>query len=165
MPKKIKHEVVPPTKSEVKRFMEHVETDVLFPFLRLLIITGLRKGKALGISIQDIDFVECSINIRHSVALVKNDNYKQSRRQSIAVLKGTRNIASKSKLWKLDDNNKMKLIDNELLFLAEDGDFLYPREVLDLFHKRLAEIGLPPHYESMISVILRLQRYWRRRVT
>lgn len=56
--------------SEIRRFLEHVETDRLSPLWELAVNTGMRRGELLGLRWEDVDIEAASLSVRRALVAV-----------------------------------------------------------------------------------------------
>jgi integrase len=60
------------TVADVRRFLDHVQEDRLFPAWRLAASTGLRRGELLGLRWQDVDLDTGRVSVRQTLTTVGN---------------------------------------------------------------------------------------------
>lgn len=58
------------TPAELHRFLEENEHDALFPILRLVAMTGLRRGEACGLRWSDVDLERGMLSVRQQLVVV-----------------------------------------------------------------------------------------------
>ncbi|MBQ6995133.1 MAG: site-specific integrase [Lachnospiraceae bacterium] len=144
MPRKVKHEVVPPTVEDVKKFLEYEkESSIYYGLYRVLIVTGLRRSECLALQKKDINWETGEIMLTHALGYIKNNNIQpELDRKKIYVLKeDMKNKASKSsifvdeetlialkKLIRWQESNQKAHKDvywNKILFMTSDNRFKY----------------------------------------
>ncbi|MBQ3163275.1 MAG: site-specific integrase [Lachnospiraceae bacterium] len=144
MPRKVKHEVVPPTVEDVKKFLEYEkENSIYYGLYRVLIVTGLRRSECLALQKKDINWETGEIMLTHALGYIKNNNIQpELDRKKIYVLKeDMKNKASKSsifvdeetlialkKLIRWQESNQKAHKDvywNKILFMTSDNRFKY----------------------------------------
>lgn len=61
------------TKDQADRFLKHTEDDPLGVLFRLLLITGMRRGEAIGLQWGDLDVTERLLKIQRAITLVQGE--------------------------------------------------------------------------------------------
>ena len=137
---------------ELQRFLQIAEKESQhFPAFYLSISTGLRRGELLGLTWDDIDFENYSININKQLVRSKKDGLvfkslktKKSKRRikvdntAIAVLKNHKTKQSKTKL-SLGEIYQ----DNNLIFCTDIGMPLEPRNFNRHFYMLVKKAKIP----------------------
>ena len=135
---------------ELRRFLESVRDDLLYPAFYLAAASGMRRGELLGLRWCDLDFealqlsvVQCVIEVAHSVQIgpPKSD---RSRRvialdaKTIAVLAVHKQAEEQKRL-----KRGARLTRDELVFTQDDGSPLHPACFSQLFSRRVAAANGP----------------------
>jgi integrase len=138
------------TAEQVGEFLGFVKDDRLYPLLRLVLMTGLRRGEAVGLRWCDVDLDEKVLTVRQQVVDVGGELHigapktKSGERvvpfdeETAAVLRTQQRAQAAERLaW------GEAWIESGLVFTNEDGSMLRP-EALSRRFKGLAEkSGLP----------------------
>ena len=135
---------------EIRKFLQHVQTDRWSPMWRLFATTGLRRGEALGLRWKDVDLdagVIAITNTRTVVTgqVVSGPPKTRAGERTIAIDGGT--IAA-MKAWKKVQNAERLAMgagwpETDIVFAWPDGRLLYPQAVTKWFRALAAELGLP----------------------
>lgn len=144
------------TPAQLHRFLEANEQDDLFPLLRLVAMTGLRRGEACGLRWSDVDLDKGTIAVRQQLVVVaggdgghdvvmqattKSDAGRRSLdldRKTVAVLRAHRSRQAKLRLlvgagW----------TDSGLVFTRDTGEQLDPERVSSKFDTRVKRFDGP----------------------
>jgi integrase len=138
------------TAEQVGEFLDFVKDDRLYPLLRLVLMTGLRRGEAVGLRWSDVDLDEKVLTVRQQVVDVGGELHigapktKSGERvvpfdeETAAVLRAQQRAQAAERLaW------GEAWVESGLVFTNEDGSILRP-EALSRRFKGLAEkSGLP----------------------
>ncbi|MCL6560780.1 MAG: site-specific integrase [Firmicutes bacterium] len=157
LPEEKKKEVVPFTREEIIKFVNHIKDDRLFAAYYLDIKTGLRRGELLGLTWQDIDFENGRLQVRRELVQVKKEGERIKRplefqepktekskrtvpltKDVIKVLKAHKARQAQEKLF-----HGQHYQNNDLVFCTEDGKPIWPRNFHRRYTKLLKKAGLP----------------------
>lgn len=143
-------EIQPWTKEQTRVFLKFLESKSLAPIYELIIFTGVRKGEALGLKWEDIDFNKRKIRIVRSLARTKEkglflkDVKTQSSKRQVSI---TTYLIGKLQQHKINQKNQARLTgiknDQGMVFCSLDGTFKDPRNLLRDFNSLVKEAGLP----------------------
>ena len=137
---------------EARCFLEAVACDRLFALWLLLVMTGMRRGEALGPRWRDVDLVAGRIAITQTLLEVGYATHfgepktKRSRRSvsidptTAAVLTDHRERQRAERLPTLEPPFDDAL---DLVFTQPDGRALHPQNVSQAFGNMLRRLGLP----------------------
>jgi integrase len=135
---------------QVRAFLDSVASDRLAALWRLIALTGVRRGEALGLRWVDVDLTAPRISIQQSLVLVRNK-----------ILVSEPKTANARRAIDLDPETARQLAlwhdrveserashpdvwhDTGLVFVEELGGPLHPRTVTRLFARAAARAGLP----------------------
>lgn len=141
------------SRDDLRTFLARSEADDDrdFALWRLIASTGMRRGEALGLHIEDLDLDAETVTIKRTVITV---NY--------AVLEGSPKTAAGARTIKLDGRtvaalkaHKAKRASERLLlghgqakaddwlFATPTGEWMHPGSVSKIFDRRVARYGLP----------------------
>jgi integrase len=134
---------------EARRFLKAAESDGYSPLWLLLLTTGLRRGEALGLRLQDLDLDRGLLTVRQTVvackgaAIVQEPKSKAASRtvrlpaETVAALRAHRKRQAERQLaaetW----------VDGDLVFSTRTGKPINPRHVLRSFAAIVNRAGVP----------------------
>lgn len=135
---------------ELGRFLAATEDERLYPLWLLLATTGMRRGEALGLSWQAIDFGTSRLSVRRSLVDVDrgepiwSDPKTASGRRSISLDAATLAALRSEKSRQARDRLLVgpAYTDLGLVFTHQDGSPLHPDTTSRNFRHRAAELGL-----------------------
>ena len=124
------------TIEQTQRLVESAKENRLYVAIKLIAETGLRRGEALGLRWEDIDFEKRKVHVRHTLARSKNGLYltppktKASRRvldiaPSLADLLRSHKIAQGEE----SQNASNKFLNKEFVFATRTGEPVDPRNL------------------------------------
>ncbi len=124
--------------------------DRLFAAFRLLAMTGCRRGEALGLRWQDVDFEHGRIAVRQTMILVDNrprlslPKTKRSRR-TVPLDAGTLVILRAHRARQAQERLVFGpgYANSHLVFTRQDGTPVNPRGLSDTFNLLIRDTGLP----------------------
>jgi integrase len=150
-PKLLQKEIQLWTKEQTKNFLKVLEAEKVYPIFELIIFSGLRRGEALGLKWDDIDFLKGKIHVRRSLAKIKEKGLylkdvktKCSKRQvSISPY-----LIKRLQEHKRNQDKEKKVLgaayqDNGLVFCTFDGNLKDPRNLLREFDRLIKKANLP----------------------
>ena len=131
-------------------FLAHVADDRLFALWRLLAMTGLRRGEALGLQWADVDMEAGAISIRRAwipvngVAQMSEPKTSRGRR-TIALDPTTLEALKAHAARQAGEQSDWEeaWIDSGFVFTREDGQPLHPWHVSKAFRVHLKAAALP----------------------
>ena len=144
------------TPAELHRFLEDNEHDELFPILRLVAMTGLRRGEACGLRWSDVDLEKGTIRVRQQLVIVaagdggheavmeeatKSDAGRRTidlDETTAAVLRSHRSRQAKRRL-----RAGARWADSGLVFTNDTGAPLDPERVSSKFETRVKRFDGP----------------------
>lgn len=127
------------TVDEIKKFLEEVKNDRLYP-LYVLAFTGMREGELLGLMWEDIDFFSKTIHVRHAVTqlagkgLVITEPKSDKSKRAIAIPDFMIDV-----LW----DYREKTGKEGLVFHTSTDKPISPRNLTRHFKTHLKKAGLP----------------------
>lgn len=126
---------------ELGHFLKLAKDYKHYPVIRMLAVTGMRLGEALGLKWKDIDVRKCTITIRRAVdcrkRIIKNETKTASSMRTIKLDQETLNVLQRHKQSRNDVVNIEGLI-----FQAEDGRPLREGAVRNCMNRILKKAGL-----------------------
>lgn len=144
-------EINPLTLAEVKRLLSTYEGTYMCARLHTALICGLRQGEALGLTWDDVDLENRTLNIRKQIQIVDGTQVftglktDKSRRlialtgETVVALKAHRSLIERLKLRALEN-----WVENNLLFPDEQGGFRSPTVDYSEWKKALRLCGIAP---------------------
>ncbi|NSL53299.1 site-specific integrase, partial [Calidifontibacillus erzurumensis] len=138
------------TKEELKKFLDCLEKEnnyMVFAFFRLLAYSGMRKGEALALTWEDIDFNANEISITKALSRGKDNRlYIKSTKTGISrTIKMDKKTMDILKEWKKHQKELLgnKLLNSkQLVFSNQNNDFLQPTKTRKWILKVQKKYGL-----------------------
>jgi integrase len=134
------------TPEQLRTFLDFVAEHPLRPLWTLLAMTGMRRGEALGVRWQDIDFHERRVSIRRalvSVAYELHESTPKSRRARVVDLDSGTVDELCAHRTRQQTHQGEPLRDTDLVFARDDGRPLVPDVVTQTFVRLVERSGLP----------------------
>lgn len=134
---------------ELACFLEAVSGSRLGALWRLLAMTGMRRGEALGLRWSDIDFEHSRLSVRRALVSVGysvvESTPKTHQARVIDLDVATVEVLSAHRLRQDAERDEWGpgYQRSELVFTREDGSTLHPDGVTQLFEREVARAGLP----------------------
>ena len=135
-PRVVKSEVQPPTMATVNNVLGDSETheDALYPALRLIAYSGMRRGECLGLHWQHVDSIRQEITIVSSLVrsaekgLILEPPKSKASRRVIDLDDGTMEVLRLHRVRQMEHRLVLarSYADNDLVFPDEFGKFLNP---------------------------------------
>ncbi len=133
--------------NEQKQLEQYLCTEITFETVGILISlhTGLRFGEVCALRWEDVDFINCIIKVRHTVARVKNYDETVSQKSKLIIdtpktKSSKRDIPISSVLFPilcgLYDKATSEFV------LSDNASFMKPRTYEYRFHRLLNEVGI-----------------------
>lgn len=137
---------------ELRAFLNHVRDDRLYALWLLLAMTGMRRGEALGLRWEDVDFARSRVAIRRALVLnrykLEWSEPKTARsRRLIWLDEGTVEALLTHRRLQSDERALFgpAYQENEnAVFCREDGELLNPDRVSKMFGLHVAESAVQP---------------------
>ena len=152
---------------QVRAFLEATKDDRLYALWRLFCLTGMRRGEALGVKWDDIDFAAGCLSVRRSLIPLGSEviisEPKTARgRRSIALDADTIEVLKAQAARQLGEQaaGGQSWIDSGYLCTKEDGRPYHPEVVSRYFRAAVKAAGLPaisPHVLRHTHATLALQ--------
>ncbi|MGX1668148.1 tyrosine-type recombinase/integrase [Streptomyces sp. NPDC055400] len=136
--------VDPWSATETAAFLAHARrtTPYLYDLCTVLVTTGLRRGEALGLSFEDIDFTARRLFVRHSLTTIDNNHLVLGAPKTVASANW---IALSSRaLAALRRRQRATGRTTGLVFAQPDGTPPRPQQVLNDFRAAARNAGLRP---------------------
>lgn len=149
-PQRVNKEMRTWTVDELRRFLERVRTDRLYPVWLLAATTGMRKGEVLGLRWVDVDLNASRLAVRQTLISI---GYR-TEFSSPKTARGSRSIALDSQTvaalrsWKVCQAQERLAVGQDwmasgLVFTNEDGSLIHPDRFHNLFERHVREARLP----------------------
>lgn len=145
-----RHEFSIWTPDELDYFLSHARHDPLFPVVRVLAWTGMRRGEAVGLKWADLRTDAKTITIRRAICIVDRKRYvstpKSAQGRALALDKDTiavlrRHRSAQARACKAAGRSAPGPLD--WMFQGADGDHLSPNALTHRFQRLVERIGLP----------------------
>ncbi|MFO1441785.1 site-specific integrase [Bacillus sp. Bva_UNVM-123] len=139
------------TIEQTKQFLKLLGSQNIDPIFELIIFTGMRRGEALGLKWEDIDFQKGKIRVVRSLAktiekglFLKDVKTQSSKRQiSISAYLLNKLLQHKEEQSNHKKNFKETYNDQGMVFSTFEGGFKDPRNLLRDFNRLINQSGLP----------------------
>jgi integrase len=148
------------TKEQVAQFLEYSQPHKYYPLFLLLLHYGLRRGEALGLRWQDIDFENQIIKIRQTL-------YEINHKPCFGLPKTQTSIRDLPMLplvkqALLKHRGEQESYADDLVFHSEKRNPVNPRSLLTTFKSLAEKAGLPPLslHEARHTAATLLARAW-----
>jgi len=159
LPKKKKYEAKVLTEEEVLRIIELGVEEDIYPLVVLCVTCGLRRGEALALRWENVQFQEHRIRIVGNLCRVGQEDDENGKRHSVYEVLEPKTkssirtvylpeIAYQALLLQKQRQERDKeeyaeiYLDNGFVFARPDGRHLNPRQMLEHFHKFLVKYGI-----------------------
>ena len=158
LPRKNRFEGKTLTAEEARRIFEKAKDDELYPIVALTLCTGLRKGEAMALKWENVNFEEQEIYVEGNLCRVREN--KEGGRSCYVdkvlepkTIKSRRTIPLTAKALEAlqiqkqrqdEMKEKYKIIydDQDFVFTEADGSILRQRTFMDKYHAFLKRYGI-----------------------
>ncbi len=139
------------TKQQAHTLLEEVKAHRLEALLTLAITTGMREGELLALHWQDINFEDCSLQVKRAVSYLKGYGYVESEpktakgRRMIKLPVFVVDILRRHKSQQEEQRREVgsAWVEKDLVFTNAQGYFYSASTLRKVFRRFLASIGLP----------------------
>ena len=139
------------TKQQAHTLLEKVRTHRLEALLTLAITTGMREGELLALHWQDMNFEDCSLQVKRAVSYLKGYGYVESEpktakgRRMIKLPVFVVDILVRHKAQQEEQRREVgsTWIDKDLVFTNAQGYYYSSSTLRKVFRRFLVSIGLP----------------------
>ena len=139
------------TKQQAHTLLEEVRTHRLEALLTLAITTGMREGELLALHWQDMNFEDCSLQVKRAVSYLKGYGYVESEpktakgRRMIKLPVFVVDILVRHKAQQEEQRREVgsTWIDKDLVFTNAQGYYYSSSTLRKVFRRFLVSIGLP----------------------
>ncbi|MFF2525935.1 site-specific integrase [Streptomyces liangshanensis] len=142
------------TPVQVGQFLDHAEQDRLYALFHLIAFRGLRRGEAVGQAWSDIDTERGLLTVSKTIIQdgwtpVESTPKTDGSAATIALGPATAQVLVEHRVRQLDERMacleaRLPWYDTGKVFVGEDGSWLHPEKVSDVFRRLTREAGLPP---------------------
>lgn len=140
---------------QVELLMDAIYEKAAHPYdviIQLILYTGMRRGEALGLEWEDIDFVNNVITIRHTLqylpekGVFEEETKNTSSMRSIKVGQDLIDILCDFRDWQDSEREQAGEFwtESKKIFTAKDGRPINPGTVTSWFHRFVESNQLPP---------------------
>lgn len=135
---------------QVESVLEAAESSRYWSLFTFMALTAMRKGEALGLRWEDVDFANGSVSVRRTLFRLKGElrTGPPKSKSSIRTIYPAADVMALLKLWKREQA-KDRLVarnvwqDGGFVFMTETGTAMDPRNTLRAFKVAVAAVGLP----------------------
>jgi integrase len=139
------------TPEQAQQLLEAAKGSPMEALLTVALATGMRRGELLGLKWRDINLEKCSLQVARSMDRVAGHGVVESEpktaqgRRGIALPPFAVEALKQHHLHQLEARLKAgpRWNENDLVFCNVYGNFLHPFRLYTMFHKVLADAGLP----------------------
>lgn len=140
--------------SQIELLMNAIDEKADHPYdviIQLILYTGMRRGEALGLEWEDIDFINNVITIRHTLqylpekGVFEEETKNTSSMRSIKVGQDLIDVLNDFRAWQNLEREQAGEFwtENKKIFTAKDGRPINPGTVTSWFHHFVASNALP----------------------
>jgi len=140
----------PWTVAEARQFLEQVEPDRLAPLYELILATGMRRGEAVGLRWEDVDFDDGALLVIQQITEVHGHSVIGTPKTKRGVRLVSIDVSTVSMLRRHFETQNLERAawgpawnDAGLVFTRENGTPLRPEYVTRHFQALVAQLGLP----------------------
>ena len=138
-------------KQQAHTLLEEVRAHRLEALLTLAITTGMREGELLALHWQDVNFEDCSLQVKRAVSYLKGYGYVESEpktakgRRMIKLPVFVVDILMRHKVQQEEQRREVggAWIEKDLVFTNAQGYFYSASTLRKVFRRFLVSIGLP----------------------
>lgn len=160
LPKRESFEARILSKEEVSRILNEAREEKLYPIIVLIIYTGLRKGEAMALKWEDIDFEERELRVKGSLCRVDIGTGEDGNVIHTYKVLSPKTVKSRRTIpltdvaidaLRLQQERQMKMKeyykdiynDEDFVFARYDGRYLNQRGFMDEYHAFLKKYNIP----------------------
>ncbi|WJD99732.1 site-specific integrase [Streptomyces antimycoticus] len=142
------------TPTQVGAFLDHAESDRLYALFHLIAFRGLRRGEAVGQNWADIDLEKGLLRVSTTIVQdgwtpMESAPKTEDSAAAIALGPATAEVLREHRVRQLAERaaraeDRLPWTDTGKAFVQEDGTWLHPEKVSDVFRRLCREAGLPP---------------------
>lgn len=142
------------TPTQVGEFLDHAEGDRLYALFYLIAFRGLRRGEAVGQEWADIDLGKGTLRVSKTIVQdgwtpVASVPKTEDSEAVISLGPATVQTLAEHRARQLGERvarleKGLPWQDTGKVFVQEDGTWLHPEKVSDVFRRLCREAGLPP---------------------
>ena len=136
--------------AQLRRFLQATKDDRHWPLWVFLATTGCRRGEALGLAWDDVDFDRGVVTIRRTLleyrrGTIEGTPKTRAGRRTIALDAPTRRALERELRVQRQEKELLgeRGIDSDFVFAREDGQALCPHGVSSVFATAVTRSGLP----------------------
>ena len=147
-PKRERRERQPLSAEQARAFLASVEGDRLEALYRLAIASGLRQGEILGLRWQDVDLIDPTLSVRHTLqqgTRTLADPKTERSRRTIALDDDTVESLRQHRRRQLEERLAAgdRWQDKDFVFASRVGTAMDHRNLVRAFHAALTRAELP----------------------
>ena len=138
------------SRDELATFLQATKEDRLSPLWRLLAMTGLRRGEALGLRWSDVDLAAGRLSIQRQrvttdYEVMERPSTKTGKNRSVAIDAATVSALRQQSARQLDDADEWgdAWASEGHVFTRENGEPWHPDRITDLFGQAVKAAGVP----------------------
>ncbi|MGW1431864.1 tyrosine-type recombinase/integrase [Streptomyces sp. NPDC002431] len=139
------------TPEQTGAFLDFVATDRLYAMWHLIAFRGLRRGEACGQLWSETDLDAHSLDVTSQLVqdgweIETSEPKTDSGNRTVALDDDTVDVLRHHRKQQLADREEWGTawVDTGMVFTQEDGSWLHPGKVTDLFERLVTASGLPP---------------------
>ncbi|MYU22702.1 tyrosine-type recombinase/integrase [Streptomyces sp. SID8352] len=142
------------TPAQVGEFLDHAEQDRLYALFHLIAFRGLRRGEAVGQDWAGINFAKAQLTVSKTIIQdgwtpVESDPKTEGSAATIALGPATLQVLADHRAAQQAERQAymekgLPWQETGKVFVDEDGGWLHPEKVSDVFRRLCREAALPP---------------------
>ncbi|QXE39394.1 site-specific integrase [Streptomyces sp. GMY02] len=142
------------TPEQVGAFLDHAEGDRLYALFHLIAFRGLRRGEAVGQAWADVDLGAEILRVSKTIVQdgwtpMESKPKTEDSEALIALGPGTTQVLLEHRVRQMDERQerlgkRLPWSETGKVFVQEDGSWLHPEKVSDVFRRLCREADLPP---------------------
>ncbi len=142
------------TPEQVGTFLDHAEGDRLYALFHLIAFRGLRRGEAVGQAWADVNLGAETLRVSKTIVQdgwtpVESKPKTEDSEALMALGPGTTQVLLEHRVRQLDERRerlgkRLPWHETGKVFVQEDGAWLHPQKVSDVFRRLVREADLPP---------------------
>ena len=150
LPKMVRYEASFYTEAQIKDLFTAIKNEDIYPLIYFTAIYGLRRGEAVGLKWDSINFDMNTLTVKHTIVghkeIIEKDTTKTKSSYRSYPLTPTVIELLKQRKEKEEENRKLfgkEYIENSYIFKWDNGKIYAPDYITSKFPKLLKKYGLP----------------------
>lgn len=142
------------TPAQLGAFLDAAESDRLYAIFHVIAHHGLRRGEAVGMDWENVNYKGRTVGVAREIVRdgwtpVETAPKTEGSAADVKVDRGTLDVLRAHQGRQLAERaerleKRLPWTDTGKVFVQEDGSWLHPESVSDVFQRIVADAGLPP---------------------